>query len=61
MKINNKKILLQVRVTDIDGRKTTTFQPFALDGSRLSFRILPRLILMSNVSNIVRNIIYIMK
>ncbi|XP_026297136.1 transmembrane protein 62 isoform X2 [Apis mellifera] len=43
---------IRVRVTDIDGRETTTFQPFALDGSRLSFRILPRLILMSNVSNI---------
>ncbi|XP_015436785.1 PREDICTED: transmembrane protein 62-like [Dufourea novaeangliae] len=43
---------IRVRVVDTDGRETIVFQPFALDGSRLSFRILPRLILMSNVSNI---------
>ncbi|XP_076377043.1 transmembrane protein 62 isoform X2 [Megalopta genalis] len=44
--------IIRVRVVDSDGRETIVFQPFALDGSRLSFRILPRLILMSNVSNI---------
>ncbi|CAK9804583.1 Transmembrane protein 62 [Anthophora plagiata] len=43
---------IRVRVTDADGRETIIYQPFALDGSRLSFRVLPRLILMSNVSNI---------
>ncbi|XP_043522394.1 transmembrane protein 62-like isoform X4 [Frieseomelitta varia] len=43
---------IRVKVIDIDGRETTVVQPFALDRSRLSFRILPRIILMSNVSNI---------
>ncbi|CAL7945274.1 unnamed protein product [Xylocopa violacea] len=43
---------IRVRVVDVDGRETIVFQPFALDGSRLSFRVLPRLILMSNVSSI---------
>ncbi|XP_029050433.2 transmembrane protein 62-like [Osmia bicornis bicornis] len=41
---------IRAQVTDVDGRETVVSQPFALDGSRLSFRILPRLILMSNVS-----------
>ncbi|XP_003484897.1 transmembrane protein 62 [Bombus impatiens] len=43
---------IRVRVSDMDEREATVVQPFALDGSRLSFRVLPRLILMSNVSNI---------
>ncbi|XP_043259498.1 transmembrane protein 62-like [Colletes gigas] len=43
---------IRVRVVDIDGREKILFQPFALDGSRLSFSILPRIILMSNASNI---------
>ncbi|XP_076179438.1 transmembrane protein 62 isoform X1 [Ptiloglossa arizonensis] len=43
---------IRIRVADIDGREKILFQPFALDGSRLSFHILPRIILMSNVSNI---------
>ncbi|XP_076619314.1 transmembrane protein 62 isoform X2 [Colletes latitarsis] len=43
---------IRVRVVDIDGREKILFQPFALDGSRLSFRILPRIILMSSASSI---------
>ncbi|XP_043584753.1 transmembrane protein 62-like isoform X2 [Bombus pyrosoma] len=43
---------IRVRVSDMDEREATIVQPFALDGSRLSFRVLPRLILMSNISNI---------
>ncbi|XP_017875580.1 transmembrane protein 62-like [Ceratina calcarata] len=43
---------IRVRVSDVDGRETVVSQPFALDGSRLSFRILPRFVLMSNVSTI---------
>lgn len=42
---------------DTDGRKAMVTQPFSLDGSRLSFRVLPRIILMSNVSSIVSNTI----
>lgn len=45
----------------MDGREATVVQPFALDGSRLSFRVLPRLILMSNVSNIVSSLIGILQ
>ncbi|XP_003703373.1 transmembrane protein 62 isoform X2 [Megachile rotundata] len=41
---------IRAKVVDVDGRETIVFQPFALDGSRLSFRILPRILLMSNVS-----------
>ncbi|XP_076646835.1 transmembrane protein 62 [Halictus rubicundus] len=47
---------IRVRAVDSDGRETIVSQPFALDGSRLSFRILPRLILMSNVSNIFQSL-----
>ncbi|XP_031848051.1 transmembrane protein 62 [Nomia melanderi] len=47
---------IRVRVVDSDGRETIVFQPFSLDGSRLSFRILPRLILMSNVSSIFKSL-----
>ncbi|XP_076303117.1 transmembrane protein 62 [Lasioglossum baleicum] len=47
---------IRVRAVDSDGRETIVLQPFALDGSRLSFRILPRLILMSNVSNIFQSL-----
>ncbi|XP_076231397.1 transmembrane protein 62 [Calliopsis andreniformis] len=43
---------IRVRVVDTDGREATVLQPFALDGTRLSFKILARLILMSNVSTI---------
>lgn len=45
--------MLQVRVIDEKGREKVIMQPFSLDGSRLSFGFLPRLILMSNVSRIV--------
>ncbi|XP_048505686.1 transmembrane protein 62-like isoform X2 [Athalia rosae] len=44
--------LIQVRVLDNDGRERITTQPFSLDGTRLSFRILPRMILMFNISHI---------
>ncbi|XP_043478345.1 transmembrane protein 62-like [Leptopilina heterotoma] len=43
---------IQVRVADSDGRERTVTQSFSLDGTRLSFSVLPRLILMSNVSHI---------
>ncbi|KAG7203784.1 hypothetical protein KM043_013805 [Ampulex compressa] len=43
---------IQVRATDKEGREKLISQPFSLDGTRMSFRILPRLLLMSNVSNI---------
>ena len=43
---------IRIRVVDTDGREAMVLQPFALDGTRLSFSILPRLILMSNVSSI---------
>ncbi|XP_053989724.1 transmembrane protein 62-like isoform X2 [Hylaeus anthracinus] len=39
---------IRVRVVDTDGREKVLSQPFALDGSRLSFGILPRILLMSN-------------
>ncbi|XP_046474147.1 transmembrane protein 62 [Neodiprion pinetum] len=42
---------IQVRVVDNDGREKLTSQPFSLDGTRLSFRILPRMLLMSNISH----------
>ncbi|XP_023287605.1 transmembrane protein 62 isoform X2 [Orussus abietinus] len=47
---------IQVRVLDEDGRKKVVFQPFSLDGSRLTFKILPRLILMSNVSHLFQSL-----
>ncbi|XP_014599513.1 PREDICTED: transmembrane protein 62-like [Polistes canadensis] len=43
---------IQVRVVDEQDREKVIKQPFSLDGSRLSFGFLPRLILMSNVSHI---------
>ncbi|XP_043665127.1 transmembrane protein 62-like isoform X1 [Vespula pensylvanica] len=43
---------IQVRVIDEKGREKIIVQPFSLDGTRLSFGFLPRLILMSNVSRI---------
>ncbi|XP_011498584.1 PREDICTED: transmembrane protein 62-like [Ceratosolen solmsi marchali] len=43
---------IQLQVTDIDGRMKIVTQAFSLDGSRLSFGILSRIVLMSNVSRI---------
>ncbi|XP_058792329.1 transmembrane protein 62-like [Phymastichus coffea] len=43
---------IQVTVTDSEGREKTITQAFSLDGSRLAFDVLPRLILMSDVSHI---------
>ncbi|XP_015586433.1 transmembrane protein 62 [Cephus cinctus] len=43
---------ITVHVVDEDDRELVTSQPFSLDGTRLSFRVLPRLILMSNASHI---------
>ncbi|XP_031785546.1 transmembrane protein 62 isoform X1 [Nasonia vitripennis] len=43
---------IQLQVVDSDGREKIVTQPFSLDGSRLTFGILPRIILMSEVSRI---------
>jgi hypothetical protein len=48
-------LIVQVLIKDEAGREKLTTQPFSLDGSRLSFRLLPRLALMSNISLMVRN------
>lgn len=52
---NYKKGLhhIHVEVEDEDGRIQTISQPFSLDGTRLSFDLLPRFILMSNASQVV--------
>lgn len=50
---DRKKSFFQIRVVDKEGREKTVTQPFSLDGTRLSFGVLPRLILMSNASHIV--------
>jgi hypothetical protein len=49
-------LIVQVLIKDEAGRKKLTTQPFTLDGSRMSFRLLPRLALMSNISLVVRNL-----
>ncbi|XP_026463910.1 transmembrane protein 62-like isoform X2 [Ctenocephalides felis] len=51
---NYKKGLhhIHVEVEDEDGRIQTISQPFSLDGTRLSFDLLPRFILMSNASQV---------
>ncbi|PNF33569.1 hypothetical protein B7P43_G16995 [Cryptotermes secundus] len=41
---------IHVLIKDEAGREKLTTQPFSLDGSRMSFRLLPRLALMSNIS-----------
>ncbi|XP_011144010.1 transmembrane protein 62 isoform X2 [Harpegnathos saltator] len=43
---------ITVRVVDEEDREKILSHPFSLDGSRLSFRILPRLVLMFDVSHI---------
>jgi hypothetical protein len=53
--------VFQLQVIDIDGRKKIVTQTFSLDGSRLSFGILPRIVLMSDVSRIVSTGIHFIK
>ncbi|XP_043278139.1 transmembrane protein 62-like isoform X2 [Venturia canescens] len=43
---------IRALVIDDIGRRKEVLQPFTLDGTRLSFRVLPRLVLMSNASTI---------
>ncbi|XP_060530687.1 transmembrane protein 62-like isoform X2 [Cylas formicarius] len=43
---------IELFVKDIDGRELYKSQPFSLDGTRLSFGVLPRIALMSNASDI---------
>lgn len=52
-------VLLQVEVVDTEGREKTVTQAFSLDGSRLAFGVLPRIILMSDVSHMVSIYLYI--
>ncbi|KAI5751349.1 hypothetical protein M8J77_006623 [Diaphorina citri] len=41
---------LHVRAVDVTGSTTTQSQPFSLDGTRIPFQFLPRLLLMVNVT-----------
>ncbi|KAF7266802.1 hypothetical protein GWI33_019908 [Rhynchophorus ferrugineus] len=41
---------IEVYAKDIEGREKTDRVPFSLDGSKVSFGVLPRLLLMSNLS-----------
>lgn len=41
---------LEVFVEDVDGRERVIDQPFSLDGSRLTFKLLARIALMCNIS-----------
>ncbi|KAJ4435764.1 hypothetical protein ANN_18383, partial [Periplaneta americana] len=41
---------IHVLIKDEAGREKVTTQPFSLDGTRISFRLLPRIVLMSNIS-----------
>lgn len=45
---------IYAKVIDDYNRIKETVQPFSLDGTRLSFRVFPRFILMSDASSIVR-------
>lgn len=49
---------VRTRVVDEQNREKEVSQPFALDGSRLSFKMLPRFLLMSDASRIVRTLIF---
>ena len=44
---------IQLRIKDIEGRENTYSHQFSLDGTRLSFGVIPRLLLMSNITYIV--------
>lgn len=43
---------IHVKAADASGRHRIITHPFSLDGSRLSFRFLPRFVLMSNISTV---------
>ncbi|KAK0095811.1 hypothetical protein PV326_007317 [Microctonus aethiopoides] len=43
---------IRVKAIDLNNNQKMTTQPFALDGSRLSFGVLPRIILMSDATTI---------
>ncbi|XP_014219134.1 transmembrane protein 62 [Copidosoma floridanum] len=43
---------VELQVIDVDGRERVVKHAFSLDGSRLAFGVLPRIILMSNVTRI---------
>lgn len=43
---------IHVIIKDVAGRQKITTQPFSLDGTRMSFQVLPRLALMSNISTV---------
>ncbi|CAH0560338.1 unnamed protein product [Brassicogethes aeneus] len=45
---------IEAEVRDVNGRKTIESQPFAIDGSRLSFSFLPKMTLMTNASAMFR-------
>lgn len=49
--------IIRARVEDKDGKQKEITQPFVLDGTRLSFKLLSRFILMSNATTIVSIII----
>ncbi|XP_047002995.1 transmembrane protein 62-like [Schistocerca americana] len=49
-KFNSGIYEITVFVRDTEGREKVITQPFSLDGSRISFRLLPRIALMCNVS-----------
>ena len=51
---------LQVEVEDELGRSKSVLQPFSLDGTRLSFSLLPRIALMINASVVVSFVLMIL-
>ncbi|KAL1489693.1 hypothetical protein ABEB36_013633 [Hypothenemus hampei] len=51
-KYNRGLHYIEVYVKDTEGREKTEKSPFALDGTKLTFGVLPRLALMSNLSYI---------
>jgi len=53
-------VRLQVEVEDELGRSKSVLQPFSLDGTRLSFSLLPRIALMINASVVVSFVLMIL-
>ncbi|KAG5862870.1 hypothetical protein JTB14_023940 [Gonioctena quinquepunctata] len=51
---------MEVYVKDIDGRTKSITQPFALDGSRLSFGIMSKIALMTNASILFKILFFLM-
>lgn len=51
--------LIEVYVKDIDGRETTIKQKFSIDGTRMTFKVLPQILLMNSASNIFRFMFFI--